>query len=95
MVEYTIGPSLEAVTQLEKQGKILAAGVMAGSKGSAMILNVADHNELSQVVQSLPFWSIMKVHVTPLQSFSERAGQERAAVAQLRGIQQRAPLNWW
>src|SRR5947207_112955 len=81
MVERTILPSLEAVARYQEEGKILAAGVYAGSKGSAMILDVADHDELSTVIQSIPFWSIMKVRVTPLQPFTARREQEGRAVA--------------
>ena len=84
MVENAIASSLDAVVRYQEEGKILAAGVIAGSKGSAMILDVADNNELSTTLQSLPFWSIMKVKVTPLQAFSERAEQEKAAVAYLK-----------
>jgi len=95
MVENAIVPSLDMVTQLEKAGKVRAAGVIAGSKGSAMILDVADHNELSQTVQGLPFWSLMKVHITPLQSFADRAKQEKGAVQFLKGMQKEGRLNMW
>jgi hypothetical protein len=80
MVENAVVASLEAVTQYEKEGKVRAGGVIAGSKGSALIVDVADHNELSSLLQSLAFWSIMKVRVTPLQSFTERFDQEKGAV---------------
>lgn len=95
MVENAIGPSLEAVTGLEKAGTIKAAGVVAGSKGSAMIVDVADHDELSNVLQSLPFWSIMKVNVTPLQSFAERSAQEKRAVAFLKSPQAEKLRSAW
>lgn len=95
MVEHAIVPSLDAVVQMEKAGKIKAAGVIAGSKGSAMILDVADNNELSQTLQSLPFWSFMKVNVTALQSFADRAAQEKGAVKFLRGLEKQGALNMW
>jgi muconolactone delta-isomerase len=95
MVENAIVPTLDMVAQLEKAGKIKAAGVVAGSKGSVMILDVADNNELSQTVQSFPFWSFMKVHVTPLQKFSERGAQEKKAVKYLRDLEKKGALNMW
>jgi len=98
MVDKAIGDSLTLVQKLEGLGVIKAAGVFAGMKGSAMILDVPGHVELSQTLQSLPFWSIMKVCVTPLQPFAERHGQEMAAVAGLKGLQGAAPggtLDWW
>lgn len=95
MVERTIVPSLEAVVELERAGTIRAAGVIAGSKGSAMIVDVADNNELSRVIQGLPFWSIMKVTTTPLQSFAERAEQEGRAVQYLRSPAARGFEEAW
>ena len=95
MVEHAIIPSLDMVVQLEKAGKIRAAGVVAGSKASAMILDVADNNELSRTLQSLPFWSFMKVQITPLQSFVDRAAQEKGAVKFLRDMEQKGTLNMW
>jgi muconolactone delta-isomerase len=95
MVENAIVPSLEMVAQLEKAGKIKAAGVIAGTKGSVMILDVADNNELSQTVQSFPFWSLMKVRITPLQKFTERAAQEKRAVKYLRDLEKKGALNLW
>ena len=84
MVERSIAPSLEAIAQMEKEGRVRGAGVVAGSKSSAMIIDASDNNELSSILQSLPFWSFMKVHVTPLQSFPERAQQEKQAAEFLR-----------
>jgi muconolactone delta-isomerase len=95
MVERAIAPSLDAVVELEKEGKIRAAGVVAGAKSSAMIVDVADHNELSGLLQSLPFWSIMKVTVTPLQSFAERANQEKRAVEFLRSPAAEGIMSAW
>lgn len=80
MVSNTITASLDQVEELQRAGKIQAAGVYAGSKGSAMIVEADDHGDLSRTLQSLPFWSIMRVEVTPLQSFAERASQEKQAV---------------
>ena len=95
MVEKAIAPSLDAVTRYEADGKIRAAGVLAGSKSSAMIVDVADNNELSQLLQSLPFWSFMKVEVAPLQSFAERAAQEKGAVEFLKSEAGQALQDAW
>lgn len=95
MVDRTIVPSLEMVARYQEEGKILAAGVYAGSKGSAMILDVADHDELSQLLQSLPFWSIMRVRITPMQPFAQRHEQERRAVQFLQSEQARFMQDAW
>jgi muconolactone delta-isomerase len=95
LVENTIVPSLGLVVRYEQEGKIKAAGVVAGSKGSALILDVKDHSELSAVIQSLPFWSLMRVTVTPLQPFAERLEQEKAAVQFLKSPAGEALQNAW
>lgn len=95
MVANAITASLDQVAELERAGKIRAAGVLAGSKGSAMIVDADDHGDLSRVLQSLPFWSIMRVAVTPLQSFSERASQEKQAVEFLRSPEGEQFRNAW
>jgi hypothetical protein len=97
MVDKGISMSLDAVVQLAKQpnSPFKAGGVFAGSKGSAMILEVSGHKELSETIQSFPFWSIMKVRVTPLQSFEERSQQEKTAVGFLKGALTAGQLDWW
>jgi muconolactone delta-isomerase len=95
LVENTIVPSLDLVVRYEQEGKVKAAGVVAGSKGSAMILDVKDHSELSSVLQSLPFWSVMRVTVTALQPFGERLEQEKGAVQFLKSPAAEALQNAW
>jgi muconolactone delta-isomerase len=94
MVEGSILPSLQAIAKLEQEGKIRGGGVLAGTKSSALIIEAASHQELSLTLQGLPFWSFMKIHVTPLQSFAERAGQEAAAVRFMKPMAVRGERPW-
>jgi len=97
LVDKGIGMSLDAVVALSKQqnSPFKAGGVFAGSKSSVMILDVSGHKELSETIQSFPFWSIMTVRVVPLQSFDERQQQEKAASGALAAMATAGQLDWW
>ena len=79
LLRGAVVPSLHACAELEKKKKIRAGGVFAGARASAVILDADSNEELSRILQGLPFWSMMKFQVTPLQAFEDRAKQESAA----------------
>ena len=74
----------EACAKLEVEKKILAGGVVAGARDAAFIVEAASNEELSRLLMSLPWWGFMKVDVTPLESFEERAAQVRQMVERLK-----------
>lgn len=80
VVERVVVPSLEAIAKLEAEKKVLAAGVFAGARAGALIVEAESHTALNQLLQGLPFWGLLKWTVTPLQTFGERAVAERAAI---------------
>lgn len=86
-VETVIVPSLEAIAKLEAQKKILAAGVFTAARAGVLILDAASHEEVNQLLQSLPFWGVHKWDVRPLTSFSYRAEQERQLASRLKAAQ--------
>ncbi len=77
MLENIIIPSLEAVAKLESENKILAAGVLTGARAVVFILEAESNEDVTQLMQSLPFWGLLKWEVMPLDSFENRANQER------------------
>ncbi len=84
IIEQLIVPGLEAVVKLEKERKILAGGVFVGTRGGVVIMEAASHDELDRLLVSLPFWGIMKIEVTPLESFESRVELTRKMVEQLK-----------
>jgi hypothetical protein len=84
MVERLIIPSFEALAKLEDEKKILGGGVNVGARGGAFILEVASEDEANRVLQSLPFWGLIKWTITPLQGFRQRAADQRAMLQQLK-----------
>ena len=69
-------PTQEALAKLESEGKI-RGGVTAGARSGAFILDADSHDEANQIVQSLPSWGIVKMELTPLQSFESRHQQDQ------------------
>lgn len=82
--EQVVLPSEEACAKLEAEKKILAGGVVAGARGAAFIVEAASNEELSRLLMSLPWWGFMKVDVTPLEGFEERAAQVRQLLERLK-----------
>jgi len=80
LIEQAVIPTLDACAQLESEHKMLAGGVMARTGSAILIVEAASNEELNRLVQRLPAWGALNVSVTPLQSFAERADQDRQAL---------------
>lgn len=87
IIENQIVPSLEACEKLCKEKKILAGGVSVGRRAGVAIFEAESNEELSGLLQSLPFWGMMKINVEPLESFESRASQTRQMVKRLKAVQ--------
>jgi hypothetical protein len=76
MVENLIIPSFEALEQMEKDN-ILVSGVVSGARAGMLIVDVDSNIELTKLLQSLPFWGIVKWKVIPLDSPKDRIETEK------------------
>jgi hypothetical protein len=84
MIEQMVLPSFDALAKLEDQKKVLGGGILCGARAGAFIVDVGSNTELNQLLQGLPFWGIVKWTSTPLQTFRERAADERKAMDQIK-----------
>lgn len=84
LLEQMVLPSFEALAKLEEQKKILGGGLVAGARAGAFIVDVGSNSELNRLLQELPFWGIVKWTSTPLQSFRERATDEKNAIDRIK-----------
>ena len=66
--------SVEALDKLREQGKIVAGGVPAGQKKHVFIVEAASNDEVTELVQGLPFWILHQWEITPLESWSHHLG---------------------
>ncbi len=88
MVEQTILPSFDALVALQAEGKLVAGGVLAGTRSARFVVETAGNDELDQLLEGLPFWAVMKTSVAPLQAFAKRAANDRALLARIKAAGQ-------
>ena len=84
LLEWVILPTVEVAVKLEADKKIAAGGLFAGGRNGVMIVEAASHEELEQLLMSLPAWGLFKWNVTPLVSFKDRLAQTRRLLEQLK-----------
>jgi muconolactone delta-isomerase len=83
LIETTVLPGFDFLIAQQAEGKIVAGGIPAGSRNLSLIIEAASNDELDALIHRIPFWGVMKTVVTPLQSFANRAAQDRALLAQI------------
>jgi muconolactone delta-isomerase len=75
IIDQTVGPRLEILTQWEEEGKI-RGGIFPGERAGAWVFEADSSEELDGMLTTLPFWGQMKWHTRPLQtSRSKLEGQ--------------------
>ena len=83
-LEQMVIPTEEAMIKLESEGKILAGGDLSGRRGMAFIMEATSNEELSRLLGTIPEWPLLKVDVTPLDSFEERLTDVRQDLERLK-----------
>jgi len=83
-IEQRVIPTHETLMKLETERKIPAGGALVGRRAHAFIVEAASNEELSRLLMSLPLSPMMKVEVTPLQSFEDSAAQVRQNLERLK-----------
>ncbi len=68
---------------VEEDGEEVERVVRAGARAGAFILDAESHDEANQILQSLPAWGIVKMQLTPLQSFETRREQDQQVLERL------------
>ena len=84
LLEKVVLPSLDMLSKLEAQKKILAGGLPAGKREFIFILEASSNEEVDKLVRDIPIWGSMKWQVTPLQTFGGRADMERSVIEKLK-----------
>jgi hypothetical protein len=79
VLEHTILPSLEILVKWEESGKI-KGGAIAGNRAGHIIVEAASHQEISDLLRSLPFWGLMKFEVVPLQTLKSALEGDRGVL---------------
>ncbi len=82
MTENVVVPSYKMLVEGERSKKFMGGG-LAGRKGWAVIGDFASNDEVGKWVESLPFWTVQDVEITPMVSFQ---GQLDAATRILQNM---------
>ncbi len=88
MLEKLIIPSLDIIAKWEEEGKILGGGHPIGDRAGVFIIKASSNTEVDNLLQSLPFWGLLKWEVTPLVSYKARAQQTRKGLEKLKKLSQ-------
>jgi hypothetical protein len=84
MLEEIILPSFDKLIWLEKKKRILAGGLPVGDRAFVFIAEASSNEELDKMLRELPMWGALDWEVTPLQTFTGRADQEREIIKKLK-----------
>ena len=84
VLEEVILPSFDKLIWLEKKKRILAGGLPVGDRAFVFIAEASSNEELDKLLRELPMWGALDWEVTPLQTFSGRADQEREIIRKLK-----------
>ena len=84
VLQDTVIPTFKELIELEKRNMIIAGGLPVGDRTFVFIAEAKSNDELDQMLRGLPMWGELEWEVTPLQTFSGRAKQERQAVRELK-----------
>ena len=84
ILEEIILPSFDKLIWLEKKKRILAGGLPVGDRAFVFIAEASSNEELDKMLRELPMWGALDWEVTPLQTFTGRADQEREIIRKLK-----------
>lgn len=84
VLQNIVLPSFNEFIQLEKRKKIIAGGLPVGDRSFVFIAEAKTNDDLDTMLRNIPMWGTLDWEVTPLQTFSARAKQERRAVREYR-----------
>ena len=89
MIRQAVIPSHDALINLKSEGKLIAGGYAVGERAAAFIFEVASNEELDSLLQSLPYWGLVKMKATPLQDVEGRRERDRQQAEQIEQSLQR------
>lgn len=85
VLENLILPSLEKLAEHTRSGQVVG-GLKAGAREGVFIVQADNNKEIDEFLYRLPFWSLLKWSVVPLQSLDDRIPLDRQAVQMLKSL---------
>ena len=81
--EKIVLPSIEMLKEWEEKQKVVG-GLFAAQRAGVIIIEAASGEELSSMLQSLPFWPQNSWEVIPLQSFESGVEDVKKQIAKVK-----------
>ena len=91
MIEGVLVPSLQTIEKWEREGKVVG-GVYAGERAGSLIMEADSPEELSRTLARLPFWGVVNMNVSSMQSFSAAIEQTKEQMNSLKALAQARPM---
>lgn len=85
MLEHAVIPSLDMLAKWESDKKI-TGGIYVGDRKVVFVLDAESNEEVDKMLQSLPYWGLLKWNVSALHTFEGRSAQEKIAVEKMKTL---------
>ena len=85
MLEQAVLPSLDMLAKWESEKKI-TGGIYVGDRKGVFVVEAESNEEVDKMIQSLPFWGLLKWNVSALNTFAGRLGQEKVIVERMKSM---------
>ncbi len=84
-IENVVLPSVKMLGEWEKAGKA-KGGILTGRRGAAFIIDVDSHEQLSDMLRSVPIWGVSDIDIVPLESNDHRYKVDGEMAKQLKSM---------
>jgi Muconolactone delta-isomerase len=72
-IRSAILPSVESLTRLQSQGKVVSGGYPIGRPAIVLLMDAASEKELYEVLEGLPIWEQVEAETRRMQGFEDLA----------------------
>ena len=72
-IRSAILPSVESLTQLQAQGKVVSGGYPIGRPAIVLLMDAASEKELYEILEGLPIWEQVEAETRRMQGFEDLA----------------------
>jgi muconolactone delta-isomerase len=84
-LENVVLPSIKTLGEWEKAGKA-KGGILTGRRGAAFVIDVDSHEQLSDMLRSVPIWGVCDVDIVALESNDHRLKVDSEMAKQLKNM---------
>ncbi len=79
LIRGAILPSMEALTQLKAQGKLVSGGYPIRRPAIVLLVEAQSEEDLYEMLEGLPLWDEVEVEATRMQGFEDLVDSEETA----------------